>query len=183
MSFSFAFPHKPLLHKRIEDQWFDRSPKETHSTYVTMLHFNFNSLSYCIADSALKSVVPFLSCHCQSFVSPPSFIFQFHFGIPILCFNSPRLAIITRNKHQIDSPRGCRRGLRPKPGQNHHPGAPTHCFGQGPTPGPPTAATTATARRRPLGPATAAAAATSSFLPETLPDVDGYGCPHARSGR
>lgn len=32
MPYSFAFPNKPLLHKRIEDQWFERSPKDTQST-------------------------------------------------------------------------------------------------------------------------------------------------------
>eukprot|EP00536_Pseudo-nitzschia_multiseries_P010066 jgi/Psemu1/288877/fgenesh1_pg.295_\ len=36
MSFSFSFPHKPLLHKTIEDQWFDRSPKETQSSLTAL---------------------------------------------------------------------------------------------------------------------------------------------------
>uniref|UniRef100_A0A7S4EMK9 Uncharacterized protein n=1 Tax=Pseudo-nitzschia australis TaxID=44445 RepID=A0A7S4EMK9_9STRA len=36
MSLSFSFSHKPLLHKTIEDQWFDRSPKETQSSLTAL---------------------------------------------------------------------------------------------------------------------------------------------------
>mmetsp|Transcript_110516 Transcript_110516/g.226052 ORF Transcript_110516/g.226052 Transcript_110516/m.226052 type:complete len:345 (+) Transcript_110516:69-1103(+) len=36
MSFSHSFPHRPLLHRTIEEQWFDRSPKETQSTLTAL---------------------------------------------------------------------------------------------------------------------------------------------------
>mmetsp|Transcript_9247 Transcript_9247/g.10531 ORF Transcript_9247/g.10531 Transcript_9247/m.10531 type:complete len:141 (+) Transcript_9247:99-521(+) len=36
MSVSFTFPHKPLLHKTIEEQWFDRSSKEKESTLTKL---------------------------------------------------------------------------------------------------------------------------------------------------